>query len=85
MQLQDWLDENRVKKGTFAGSIGCVASRVSQLLRGGWPSQELAASIYVVTDGKVTPTDFLPPETFEDEDEPQVDGRADRQAEGTVG
>jgi predicted XRE-type DNA-binding protein len=59
MRLADWLKETGMAQDTFAAAIGVTQGRVSQLVRGGWPSADLALKIAIVTDGKVTANDFM--------------------------
>lgn len=59
MRLADWLKETGTAQDAFANAIGVTQGRISQLVRGGWPSADLALKIAAATDGKVTANDFM--------------------------
>ena len=60
MRLPDYLKAKNIRRRAFAKDIGVCASRVTQLCAGdGWPSRDLAERIAEVTDGAVTPNDFV--------------------------
>jgi predicted transcriptional regulator len=60
MRLKDWLRENGLKHQDFAEMLGVVPSTVSHFIGGRqWPSRWYAKRIFELTNGAVTPNDFL--------------------------
>lgn len=61
MTLHDYLVLTKLTEAAFAKSVGISQPHVGRL-RGGknWPSRDLMARIREVTNGAVTPDDFLP-------------------------
>jgi transcriptional regulator with XRE-family HTH domain len=61
MTLSEYLARENVKRSHFAQSIGVEASTVTRWISGDrTPSLALMERISRATDGKVTPSDFLP-------------------------
>ncbi len=61
MKLVQWLARHSVKRVDFARRIGVSPGAVTLICRdaGAWPSRETAERIVAVTEGAVTPNDFL--------------------------
>ena len=60
MKLAEYLKSRRIKRNQFAHSIGVTNGWITALCDGtGWPSREVAERIAAVTEGAVTPNDFL--------------------------
>lgn len=66
MKLADWLTRAKIKRIDFAAEVGLSPASITQLCKedaGGksapWISRETAGRIAKVTDGAVTPNDFL--------------------------
>lgn len=60
MRLPDYLKAKRIRRNAFAEKIGVSDGRITQLCADdGWPSRKLAERIAKVTDGAVTPNDFV--------------------------
>ena len=60
MKLGDWLALKGLSQKAFGEKIGRTQGRVSQLVRGHWPSAEEGEQIFSETAGAVTPNDWLP-------------------------
>jgi len=61
MKLGNYLQQNSLSQEEFGRRIGRTQGRVSQLVRGAWPSQEESERIQSVTECAVTPNDWLQP------------------------
>lgn len=60
MRLTEYLESKNIKRGDFARAIGVTPGWITSLCDGsGWPSREVAERIARVTEGQVTPDDFL--------------------------
>lgn len=60
MKLSEWLTENRVSRAEFARQVGVSGAAITQWCDGSiYPSREMAERIVEVTNGSVTPNDFL--------------------------
>ncbi len=59
MKLGDYLRENSMSQEAFGKRIGRTQGRVSQLVRGAWPSEEESQRICAETSERVTPNDWL--------------------------
>jgi transcriptional regulator with XRE-family HTH domain len=60
MRLKDWLRANEMRGSEFAELVGITPSAVCQLQQGRvWPTRWTAKKIFELTDGTVTPNDFL--------------------------
>lgn len=60
MRLAAYLQECGLTNAEFARITGLSEGTISMLSRGqSWLSRETAERIFLVTKGKVTPTDFL--------------------------
>jgi transcriptional regulator with XRE-family HTH domain len=60
MRLKDWLRANEMRGSDFAELVGVTPSAICQLQQGRiWPTRWTAKKIFELTDGQVTPTDFL--------------------------
>lgn len=61
MRLQKWFETSPMSKADLARALGCSRGRVTQLLADDdqWVSRDLALKIAEVTEGAVTPNDFL--------------------------
>ncbi len=64
-RLNEWLTATNTKRTDFAKAIGVVPSYVTLLCsdKPAWPGRDIATKIRDVTEGAVTPDDFLPPKT----------------------
>lgn len=61
MRFSVWFAaQEGLTQEAFAKEVGVTQGRIAQLLRGDVPSMTLAARIQKVTDGAVTPNDWLP-------------------------
>lgn len=61
MKLGDWLAQDKTRTQEWLGRrIGRTQGRISQLVRGSWPSFKEASRIAEVTGGEVTANDWLP-------------------------
>ena len=62
MKLKAYLDEYGITRREFGAKIGRDAAQVSRWANGSAvPRLQIAHRIREVTDGMVTPEDFLPP------------------------
>lgn len=62
MQLSDYLEANGLTLADFAGRIGRTSATVSRIARGlHKPDWETMEAINRITNGTVTPNDFLDP------------------------
>ena len=60
MKLVDYLLANNIRRTDFADMVGVSQSYVTQLCQGQiWPGREIVTKILEVTDGQVTPNDFV--------------------------
>lgn len=59
MRFADWLASSGMSQEAAAKALKITQGRVSQLIKGGWPGREVAARIKELSDGQVTPDDFL--------------------------
>lgn len=60
MRLAVYLQERGLTNAEFAKATGLSEGTISMLCRGqSWMSRATAERIFIVTKGKVTPTDFL--------------------------
>lgn len=60
MRLEKWFaSQEGITQLAFARSVGVTQGRVAQLLQGEMPSLSLAMRIREVTEGAVTPDDFI--------------------------
>jgi transcriptional regulator with XRE-family HTH domain len=60
MKLADWMKQEGLTQTEAGRRLGIRQGHVSDLVNGRfWPSRALAAKIWRVTNGAVTPTDFL--------------------------
>lgn len=63
MKLAEYLRSSSITYRQFAAALGCDPAQVSRWVTGRrMPTMEMAARICRVTDGQVTPNDFLPTE-----------------------
>lgn len=62
MKLADYLSQAGISRGAFAAMVGVSPSYVTLLCTSdkAWPGREIAARIKELTNGSVTPDDFLP-------------------------
>lgn len=66
MHLRSYLKERKLRQKHFAPLIGTSPSNLCDICKDRkWPSRELWARIYEVTNGQVTPTDHLFPDRKE--------------------
>lgn len=60
MKLPDYLKVRNIRRNAFAELVGLSAGRVTQLCADdAWPTRKVAERIAEVTDGAVTPNDFV--------------------------
>ena len=61
MTLDDYLDATKETETAFGARVGISQPQVNRLRKNkSWPSRTLLARIFEATDGKVTPSDFVP-------------------------
>lgn len=61
MTLQEYIDRHELKQNEFAMLLGVKPQLVSRYLRGRVPETDILRRIAEVTDGQVTPNDFILP------------------------
>lgn len=60
MTLDEYLTAEKLTETVFAAKVGISQPHVGRLRKGRvWPQKDLLARIMIVTEGKVTPNDFL--------------------------
>jgi 3,4-dihydroxy 2-butanone 4-phosphate synthase/GTP cyclohydrolase II len=60
MQLGDWIEQRGLSRSEVARQLGISPGHVTDLCAGRfWPSRAVAIKIWRLTDGAVTPNDFL--------------------------
>ena len=59
MRFDAWFQKSGLTQAAIARRLGVTQGRVAQLLGGSTPSLALASRIMVVTNGAVTPNDFV--------------------------
>jgi hypothetical protein len=60
MTFADWVRFKKLRRNKVAEMLGISPGHMSDLCQHRfWPNRELARRIYDLTEGDVTPTDFL--------------------------
>jgi hypothetical protein len=60
MKLADWIRETGLTRTQVARQLGISQGHLTDLCNGRfWPGRRLAVKIWKLTDGAVTPNDFL--------------------------
>jgi len=60
MKFADWIGQQQLSKSEVGRRLGISQGHVSDLCAGRfWPSRAVAAKIWQLTGGAVTPNDFL--------------------------
>jgi transcriptional regulator with XRE-family HTH domain len=60
MKLADWIQQQGMLRTEFARQLGVSGGHVSDLCNHrNWPTREVFRRIWELTDGAVTPNDFL--------------------------
>lgn len=60
MSLQEWLEANSLTRAEGARRLGVTRGHFTDLADGRfWPSREMMKRVMVLTNGAVTPNDFL--------------------------
>lgn len=60
MTLKEWMDQEGLDQEGVASLVGFTQSTISRALNGATaPSWDLMKKLLEVTDGKVTPNDFV--------------------------
>jgi len=60
MKFSDWIEQERLSRSEVGRRLGISQGHISDLCAGRfWPSRSIAVRIWRLTDGAVTPNDFL--------------------------
>lgn len=61
MKLETYLKENGLTDEAFGSLASLSQSQISRIKRGkSWPTKEAMERIFTVSNGEVTPNDFVP-------------------------